>query len=298
MRNPEPSLTVRAYAKINWTLELLGRRADGYHEVRTILQNISLCDRITVTTTAGPDVIVQCPDPRVPAGPANLCHRAACLLQQAAAVPAGARIRLQKGIPVGAGLGGGSSDAAATLAALNRIWGLHWPLEQLTALAAQLGADVPFFLIGGTAVGTGRGDRIQALPGCPGIPLLLLEAPFELSTAAVYGQVQGFRADAGERTARLEELLRASRDRQGIAFLLINDLEEPACRLRPELRTRLAELRQAQVLAAGMSGSGPTLFALLPEAAPPAASSSLPSAAGWRLRWAWTVDRGWEPDPP
>lgn len=291
MLDPETSLTVRAYAKINWTLELLGQRPDGYHEVRTILQNVSVWDRITVTATPNPEVTVQCADPRVPTGPANLCHRAAILLQQAAAVPSGAQILIEKDIPLGAGMGGGSSDAAATLAALNRIWGIHWPLEKLTALAAQVGADVPFFLVGGTALGTGRGDQIQPLPGCQEVPLLLLEAPFELATATVYGQVQGFRADAGERTARLEELLRASRSWEEIVPLLINDLEEPAGRLCPEVRTRLSELRQADVLAAGMSGSGPTLFALLPEAG---CSHFPPWSGGWRLRQASTVDRGWE----
>lgn len=298
MIDPPSPFTVRAYAKINWTLELLGRRPDGYHEVWTILQNVSVWDRLTIVATPSPDLVVQCADPSVPTGPANLCHRAAALLQATAGVPTGARILIEKGIPVGAGMGGGSSDAAATLVALNRIWRIDWPLEKLAVLAAQLGADVPFFLTGGTALGRGRGDRIQPLPALPTVPLLLAWAPFQLSTAAVYGQVRAFRADAGERTGRFEEFLKRAEGVEQMASLLINDLEEPAGRLRPELRTRLAELRQADVLGAGMSGSGPTLFALLNESGSPAACSCITHwSGGWRMQRTRTVDQGWELEP-
>jgi len=256
-------LVIRAYAKINWVLEVLGRREDGFHEVRTVLQNVSLSDVLTIRVREEGDIQVFCSQAGVPAGEANLCGRAALRLREATGVQAGASIEIEKGIPVAAGLGGGSSDAAATLVALNQLWGTGLSLGELTALGAGVGSDVPFFLAGGTAVGTGRGEQVRPCPGPSGWPVGLVGAGLGLATALVYRHLQTFRADAGERTIQMEQALRQG-DPLAVAGALWNDLEEPAFRLRPELGARKRQLRDRGVPAL-LSGSGPTLLALILE---------------------------------
>ena len=176
-------MVILCYAKINLTLEILGKRADGYHEVRTVMQTVGLADRLEVTAAA--DLSFTCSDPAL-ATPDNLVYRAARLLQAEYAVRTGAALRLEKRIPVAAGLGGGSSDAAATIVALNRLWNLQLSLTEQRRLAAALGSDVPFFLTGGTALATGRGERITPLPPLPQYWVVLVLLPRVLSTAAVY----------------------------------------------------------------------------------------------------------------
>ena len=160
-------MVIHCYAKINLTLEILGKRADGFHEVRTVMQTVGLADRLEVSAAA--DLSFTCSDPAL-ATPDNLVYRAARLLQAEYAVRTGAALRLEKRIPVAAGLGGGSSDAAATIVALNRLWNLQLSLTEQRRLAARLGSDVPFILTGGTALATGRGERITPLPPLPQLP--------------------------------------------------------------------------------------------------------------------------------
>src|SRR5260370_22788299 len=155
-------LVMRSYAKINWTLDVLYRRQDGYHEIRTIYQTVSLFDRLDMTQSAG-DISVDCDDPRVPCDDSNLVYRAAAALRQATGTRAGAKIRIEKHIPVAGGLGGGSSNAAAVLIGLSRFWELDVRFELLFEIAASIGSDVPFFLAGGTALGAGRGEEIYPL---------------------------------------------------------------------------------------------------------------------------------------
>ena len=157
-------MVIHCYAKINLTLEILGKRADGYHEVRTVMQTVGLADRLEVSAAA--DLSFTCSDPAL-ATPDNLVYRAARLLQADYGARAGAALRLEKRIPVAAGMGGGSSDAAATIVALNRLWNLQLSPTEQRRLAAALGSDVPFFLTGGTALATGRGERITPLPPLP-----------------------------------------------------------------------------------------------------------------------------------
>jgi len=152
---------LRASAKVNLALEVLGKRADGYHEIATVLQAVDLFDRIAVETADS--LSLHTDDPDLPTDEGNLVMRAARLLQKAAGIETGARIRLQKRIPVAAGLGGGSSDAAATLWGLSRLWKLRWPTARLQELAVELGMDVPFFLGAGRAVARGRGEQLAPL---------------------------------------------------------------------------------------------------------------------------------------
>ena len=158
------AITLRVYGKLNLTLEVLGRRPDGYHDVATVLQSVSVSDTLAFRTA--PSLSIRCSDQSLQ-GEANLAYQAALLLQKTRDGGPGAEISIEKGIPVASGMGGGSADAAATLVALNRLWRLRLNRPALSRMAAGLGSDVPFFLTGGTALATGRGERVVRLPPAP-----------------------------------------------------------------------------------------------------------------------------------
>jgi 4-diphosphocytidyl-2-C-methyl-D-erythritol kinase len=252
-------LALRASAKVNLALEVLGKRADGYHEIATVMQAVDLFDRLTVETA--PTISLETDDSALPPGEENLVVRAAVLLQRASGVQAGAKIRLRKHIPVAAGLGGGSSDAAATLWGLNRLWGLRWPSARLTELAVRLGMDVPFFLAGGPALATGRGERLKRLPAIGSYALVLVNPRVRLSTRQVYDQVPaGWRAEPSG-TERLVEALK-TRNVARVAAALTNNLETFVMPTLPQVGRIKAALLAAGALGAVMSGSGPTVFGI------------------------------------
>jgi 4-diphosphocytidyl-2-C-methyl-D-erythritol kinase len=252
-------LVLRASAKVNLTLEVLGKRPDGYHEIVTVMQAVDLFDRLTLELA--PTLSLESDDPALPTDERNLVVRAGRLLQRASGAEAGARIRLQKRIPVAAGLGGGSSDAAATLWALNRLWGLRWSRARLAEVAVGLGMDVPFFLTGGPALATGRGERLERLPAAGGYALVLVNPRVGLSTQEVYGRVPaGWRGDASG-TRRLVEALKA-RSAARVAEALTNDLEGLVAPSLPVVNRMKAALLAAGALGAAMSGSGPTVFGM------------------------------------
>ena len=250
---------LRASAKVNLVLEVLGKRPDGYHELSTVMQAVDLFDRLTVEAAA--TITLETSEPALPTDDRNLVVRAARLLQEAAGIKAGARIVLDKRIPLAAGLGGGSSDAAATLLGLNRLWGLRWRRERLVELAVKLGMDVPFFLGRGRALGTSRGEVLSALPGVGGYALVLVNPGMGLSTQEVYGRVPpGWRAES-DGTRRMLDALK-KRNVVRVAGALTNHLEhwvEPAM---PVIGRMKAALLAAGALGAAMSGSGPTVFGL------------------------------------
>lgn len=250
---------LRASAKVNLVLEVLGKRPDGYHELSTVMQAVDLFDRLTVEAAA--TITLETSEPALPTDDRNLVVRAARLLQEAAGIEAGARIVLDKRIPLAAGLGGGSSDAAATLLGLNRLWGLRWRRERLVELAVKLGMDVPFFLGRGRALGTSRGEVLSALPGVGGYALVLVNPGVGLSTQEVYGRVPpGWRAES-DGTRRMLDALK-KRNAVRVAGALTNHLEhwvEPAM---PVIGRMKAALLAAGALGAAMSGSGPTVFGL------------------------------------
>jgi 4-diphosphocytidyl-2-C-methyl-D-erythritol kinase len=252
-------LVLRASAKVNLVLEVLGKRPDGYHELSTVMQAVDLFDRLTVEAAA--TITLETSEPALPTDDRNLVVRAARLLQEAAGIKAGARIVLDKRIPLAAGLGGGSSDAAATLLGLNRLWGLRWRRERLVELAVKLGMDVPFFLGRGRALGTSRGEVLSALPGVGGYALVLVNPGMGLSTQEVYGRVPpGWRAES-DGTKRMLDALK-KRNVVRVAGALTNHLEhwvEPAM---PVIGRMKAALFAAGALGAAMSGSGPTVFGL------------------------------------
>jgi len=269
-------------------LEVLGKRGDGYHEIATVLQAVDLFDRLTMETA---DILsLHADDPELPTDDGNLVMRAARLLQKAAGIENGARLRLQKRIPVAAGLGGGSSDAAAALLGLNRLWGLRWPRARLQELAVELGMDVPFFLGTGRAVARGRGERLQALPGGGGYALVLVNPRTPLSTREVYGRVPaGWHAEPTG-TERVIEALRR-RNVTALAAALTNNLERVVEPVLPVIGRMKAALLAAGALGAIMSGSGPTVFGLTRSLDHARQVRSRVSRAGWAC-WAVRTNSG------
>ena len=273
---------------MNLALEVLGKRGDGYHEIATVLQAVDLFDRLTMETA---DILsLHADDPELPTDDGNLVMRAARLLQKTAGIEKGARLRLQKRIPVAAGLGGGSSDAAATLLGLNRLWGLRWPRARLQELAVELGMDVPFFLGTGRAVARGRGERLQALPGGGGYALVLVNPRTPLSTREVYGRVPaGWHAEPTG-TERVIEALRR-RNVAALAAALTNNLERVVEPVLPVIGRMKAALLAAGALGAIMSGSGPTVFGLARSLDHARQVRSRVSRAGWAC-WAVRTNSG------
>lgn len=261
-------LTFTAPAKLNLSLRVLGRRDDGFHEVDTLMVRLpGLADRLVFEPAEA--FRFECGDSTLPADEGNLVVKAVRVYEAAASVAANVHITLEKQIPHGAGLGGGSSDAAATLLALNRLHDGALTDERLAALAADLGSDVPFFLAAGAARCTGRGEKIEPVSAPPAMPVLLLKPEFGVATADAYGRL----ADA-------DELPGISYAPQDLGWgILVNDLERPVFakhRFLAELKLWLAARKE--VHAALMSGSGSTVFAVLrnpAEAAPLAAAARL-----------------------
>jgi len=259
----------RAPAKVNVHLGVGPLRGDGFHELRTVYLAVSLFDTVTVGPGDGLTLALSGEGAAVvPADRSNLVWRAAELLAEHAGVPADASIEVAKSIPVAGGLAGGSADAAATLVALDAFWGTRAGHEDLMALAARLGSDVPFGLVGGVALGTGRGEQVApVLSGGTGHWVLGI-AGEGLSTPAVYGELDRLRAQgrvaAPTAPASAERVIEALRSGSpaAVGAALANDLQAPALSLRPGLRRALRAAEEAGAVAALVSGSGPTVAAL------------------------------------
>jgi 4-diphosphocytidyl-2-C-methyl-D-erythritol kinase len=250
---------VPAYAKINLTLAVLGKRPDGYHELASVMQTIALHDtlRIEVTTdgeiTCTTDVSeLQTPD--------NLAYRAALLLRAEGAISdLGARIELRKAVPAQAGLGGGSSDAASVLLALDRLWRLQIPRQRLEELAAQLGSDVPFFISGGTALVEGRGEVVTPLADAEPLWQILVKPPISVPTVTAFRALTPADYGTEEETQALVEAIQRG---DSLPFQsLTNSLERSVFATYPELREAAEALHAAGAPVVRMSGSGPTLYA-------------------------------------
>lgn len=249
-------LVLSAAAKVNLVLEVLGRRDDGYHEIATVMQAVDLADRVTLEDAERLELRTRATD--VPADASNLALRAARVLREAAGVERGVRITLDKRIPVAAGLGGGSTDAAAVLVGLNRLWRLRWPLARLRDVAVTLGMDVPFFLGGGAALGTGRGEHLTPIRG-GALALVLVNPRVATSTAATYGRVTpAMYTDGGHARAMAAAL--GSRRPARVADELYNGLEAAVGDAGGHVVRMKAALLAAGALGAAMSGSGPTVF--------------------------------------
>jgi len=255
------SLTLYPHAKINLGLRILGRRRDGYHELRTRFQTVDLKDDLEIVLKpSGLDLAIE--GIRLAIDSSNLVLKAAKALRTGRRGLPGAAFRLRKRIPIAAGLGGGSSDAAATLLGLNRLWKLDLDRDALARLGAGIGADIPFFLHGGTALGTGRGDAILPLPDIPPYGVCLILPSFEVSTAEVYRM---WDEDPARTPGRCSSDAHGSWPNEGGCEdpgAVHNDLQGVVFSLHPRLQTLLDRLYRLGATAASVSGSGPSLFGL------------------------------------
>lgn len=253
-------LVTRAHAKVNLDLRVLGTRADGFHELRTVFQAIELHDTLTSAERPGP-FTVKCRMPGVPLDRGNLVWQAASCLWKAlgrSGEPCDAVVTIDKKIPMQAGLGGGSADAAAALLSLARLWG-GAPLTLLREVGSSIGADVSFFLSGGTALGLGLGEEIYPLVDLPPHWIVIVHPPFGVSTAEAYAWYDDDRAAGLKETRELQILPVPWPSR---AAQMINDLEPPVVRRHPEITGLKTALREAGAVASAMSGSGSAVFGL------------------------------------
>lgn len=251
-----------APAKINWLLHVLGKRDDGYHEVLSLMQKVDLSDKLSFEPLSADDIILESDVP-VPKNE-NLVYRAALLLKKETGCKSGARIKLQKLIPMAAGLGGGSSDAACTLSSLNEVWGLKLTPAGLKELGAKLGSDVPFFLDGSGAIATGRGEIIEYAPLGGPFFILIVKPSFGVSTPWAYSLLKDY---TGLTKARenIKIFIRALREGDFSALTglgRVNDLEPGVLRACPEIERIKTALREKGAVFSSMSGSGSAVFGL------------------------------------
>ena len=250
-------------AKVNLTLRILGRRTDGYHDIESLVQKISIYDRITLSDRDEPGIQLTCSDPSLPAGPDNLAHLAAQLIMEGSPTrEKGISIHLEKTIPHGAGLGGGSSDAASVLMGLNTLWKLSRTREELAEFAQEIGSDVPLFLHPSPSLITGRGEKVEPSPILINATYVVVFPGFSVSTQWAYSN---FRLTKEPDKYTLSGLYRTEKEApppDHWQSLLVNDLEEAVTTRHPEIGRCKEDLLRAGASASLMSGSGSTVFGL------------------------------------
>jgi 4-diphosphocytidyl-2-C-methyl-D-erythritol kinase len=250
-------MKIRSFAKVNLGIEVLGKREDGFHEIRTLFQTVDLSDVLEFESLPGRAIRLSGTDPAIPWDEQNLVFRAARLLQQSFPKAAGAAIHVTKAIPAGRGLGGGSGNAAMALFALNEIWELGLDRPNLQAFARHLGADVPYFLEGGFCLGEGRGDTLSPLDDLPVLDCVLALPSFPISTADIYGRL---RLTSPAKDSKINRFL-ARRD----FGLLENRLEETIFSLYPRLQAIKRSFFQEEAVLSLVSGTGSAVFGLFEE---------------------------------
>jgi 4-diphosphocytidyl-2-C-methyl-D-erythritol kinase len=286
------TLTLPAFAKINLGLRVLGKRRDGYHEIRTVFQTISLRDTLRLNVTDALPIVLACDDRRVPSGAENIVRRAATALQQRCKVQQGAYIRLEKRIPTESGLGGGSSDAAVTLLALARLWQTSATEGDLIEIAGSLGADVPFFLTGGTALGTGIGKDIAEVTDTDEKFLIVIKPNAGISTAAAYQALNAPSLTSAEGKTILSSSQRGEFFDNLDPDALQNDFEAAAFGLEPEIARAKATLIRSGARAALLAGSGSAVFGIFDGGdAQERAIQTIELEPGWRVFPCSTVGR-------
>lgn len=251
----------KAPAKINLTLDVLNKRPDGYHEVEMIMTTVDLADRIWLRPMTDHAITIKSSHRFVPNDRKNLAYQAADLLRKRYRLNKGVEITLDKNIPIAAGLAGGSSDAAATLRGLNRLWELGLSLDELAILGAEIGSDVSFCVYGGTAIARGRGENITHLPSPPNCWVILAKPSIGVSTGNIYGQLDLTTIDHPQTTAMMEALEEGNYDK--MCASLGNVLEPVTMGLHPEVVMLKEQMERFGADAVLMSGSGPTVFGLV-----------------------------------
>ncbi len=250
------TLHLKAPAKVNFRLDVLRRRPDGYHDLRMLMQRIDLCDELAISLLDSPGISVTCDGSGLPGDDGNIVWRAAAAMLSRTPERLGVSIRLTKKIPIAAGLGGGSSDAAATIVGLNGMLGLNLSESELMKIGLQLGADVPFFIFAKPAIATGIGEKLTALDVVTPLWLVLVNPGIHVSTAWVY---QNLRLTTDKVADKIPFLYKSADD---VCAILANDLEEVTLKKFPVIREIKERLMAAGARGTLMSGSGPTVFAL------------------------------------
>jgi 4-diphosphocytidyl-2-C-methyl-D-erythritol kinase len=296
------AFTLPSFAKINWTLRVLGKRPDGYHEIRTQLQTISLQDELSFASRADNQINLTSDSSDIPSDQTNLVIRAANSLRSHCGITAGADLILKKRIPIKAGLGGGSSNAAVALMGLARLWKLKLESEDLAGIGATLGADVHFFFFGGRALGTGRGSDILPLPDSDGGPsnqaskyLLVITPNATVSTVEAYAAL----GSTALTSVEAESILAVSRENtnfcdsdQGVEDELENDFQQVIFDREPEIERARNALLQAGARGALLAGSGSSVFGIFDDVdAQSSAAAKVEAEAGWRIFSCVTISR-------
>jgi 4-diphosphocytidyl-2-C-methyl-D-erythritol kinase len=255
-------IVVRALAKVNWLLNVIGKRTDGYHELEMVMQSIALYDLVFIREK-GDGIKLRCNWPAVPLDNRNTAYKAAALIKKKFALKRGVEITIRKNIPLAAGMAGGSADAAAVLVGLCKMWDLKVEQKDLMNMAASIGSDVPFCILGGTALARGRGDILTALPSAHGIWIVLVTPDFYVSTAQVYDSLDIDQITVKPKLQAMVKSL-ANDDLIAIGRYMTNVLEEVTLRMHPQVAMIKEDMLNQGALGCSMSGSGPTVFGIFP----------------------------------
>lgn len=287
------SLKLPSFAKINWYLRILGKRSDGYHEVVTVLQTISLSDELTIISGDEGSTSLTCDDPEIPTDKNNLIIKAVREFEEVVQWSWGADIALKKRIPAQGGLGGASSNAAVTLLGLNVLWQSGaWTQNDLIFSGRNLGADVPFFLIGGRCLATGTGTELSPLPDGPKQHLIVITPNAKVSTAKAYASLNAASLTTSERASILSSSLADVSSADSRQWPLRNDFERVIFEIEPEIERAKMALLDAGARGALLAGSGSSVFGVFEgEAARDRGLENLKSEAGWKVFSCHTLSR-------
>lgn len=255
------SLQIKAYAKINLGLDVLRRRPDGYHEVKMVMQTVGIYDDLEFTKLAEDRIEIFTDKEELPADKSNLIYKAAKRMKEAYGITEGISVKLIKRIPIAAGMAGGSADAAVTIHAMNELFGLGLSMEEKQAFGVKLGADIPYCLMGGTALSEGIGEILTALPDVPQAALVIAKPDLDVSTKFVYENLHADRLEAHPDIDGMTDSIRKG-DLDGVTARMGNVLETVTCRHYPVIEKMKALLKENGADNALMSGSGPTVFGI------------------------------------
>ncbi|HKC64837.1 MAG TPA: 4-(cytidine 5'-diphospho)-2-C-methyl-D-erythritol kinase [Pyrinomonadaceae bacterium] len=278
------TFTLPSFAKINWRLRVLGRRPDGFHELRTIFQTITLHDKLSFTARDDEQLQLTCDSPEIPVDESNLISRAARALLNQFDIRKGASIHLEKNIPVEAGLGGGSSNAAIAMLGLVRLWQIETSKEELTKIGAQLGADVPFFLTGGTALGTGLGTDVKPINEVTAEHLIIVKPAAKVSTAEAYKLINARALTKEDSDTILSISCADEKFEDSHPYALHNDFEPVIFKMKPEIERAKSALIEAGARTALLAGSGSSVFGVFDSGQEQErAFESLREQSSWRI---------------
>ena len=255
------SILLKARAKINLTLDVTGKREDGYHFVKMIMQTISLYDTLLIKKVQKPGIWLKCDVKWLPCDERNIAYKAAALMIETFGIKEGVSISIRKRIPVAAGLAGGSADCAAVIKGMNEIFKLGLDEEKLMELGSKLGSDVPFCIMEGTALAEGTGNILTRIESCPELNMVLVKLPVSVSTATVYKNLNCYELPFHPDTEKMLVYIK-NKDDEGIASALSNVLETVTIKMHPRIDTIKDKLVEKGALGAVMSGSGPTVFGI------------------------------------